>query len=347
MLAKKAHSFNLMAGNARSRDWIFTLNNPEHEHKAFIDAVLDKGGQSVQFIVFQKEEGEQKTPHFQGYVRFTNARYFNAVRQWFPWHVEPRRGSKAAALAYATKEETRIAGPWYWPSQSYVQEQCVDNQGRRSDLEHLVSLARAGATRTELLDAHPGSYVRYAHRIHAVVGEAAPFVFHDHRPCAVLFGTSGAGKSHWMFEPAMRGEPFYLKDTTKWWDGYQNEPTVLLDEFTSDAGVSSRLFLKWTDKWPFRGQVKGTYTKLCYKSIIITSNEDPRNWYHGSAQYDAIQRRIDVIIEFEGAYPNTTITVHKGDPATFPWLSALAAVIAAQDAPDSEPDAPAESDDDE
>jgi len=62
----------------------------------------------------------------------------------------------------------------------------------------------------------------------------------------------------------------YIKDQSKWWDGYTGQQTVILDDLDSDC-LSHHLKI-WLDKYPCFGEFKGGKTALQHTKFIITSN---------------------------------------------------------------------------
>lgn len=64
----------------------------------------------------------------------------------------------------------------------------------------------------------------------------------------------------------------YIKAQNKWWDGYQGEEAVLIDDFDKQ-GVCLAHYLKiWSDKWKCTGEIKGATIPLNFKRLYITSN---------------------------------------------------------------------------
>lgn len=300
---------------SRGRSYVFTWNNPTLLPPLFIDRLLEKADGSLDCIIFQEEKGELGTPHYQGMLEFRNPRYFNAIKDWVPWHLERRKGTKYQAFSYCTKEESRIAGPYYWPSEAYCTEATKDKQGKRTDLEDLLKLRREGASEEKMLDAHPGSYVRYRNSIEAAVQRVERPVAADGVRVIVLWGDSGSGKSHDAFRPYLAGQDAYLKDSTHWWDGYAGQKVIILDEFY-DSDVPIKKFLVWCDKWPHREQVKGGYVTPGYHTVVLTSNQDPVTWYPNSPSYHAVQRRITDVVHYTGQHPLSNRRVVLGDPSS-------------------------------
>lgn len=82
---------------------------------------------------------------------------------------------------------------------------------------------------------------------------------------------------------------------TKFWDGYQSEANVVMDEFRGGIDISH--LLRWLDRYPVRVEIKGSSRPLLATTIWITSNLDPRRWYPEIDQetLDALLRRLNII----------------------------------------------------
>ena len=80
-------------------------------------------------LVYQLERGESGTHHYQGYCEFVRRVSPSTAKQSIGQncHVERRRGTRAQAIAYAQKEDTRIDGPWTFGN-------LESTQGKRSDI---------------------------------------------------------------------------------------------------------------------------------------------------------------------------------------------------------------------
>lgn len=92
----------------RGRHWVFTWNNPNLTHLEFMET-LDK---RFEKYIFQLEEGENGTKHFQGYVFCKNAASFTACKKINNEAHWEKCNSPKHAIAYCQKIKTRIEGPW-------------------------------------------------------------------------------------------------------------------------------------------------------------------------------------------------------------------------------------------
>lgn len=79
-----------------------------------------------------------------------------------------------------------------------------------------------------------------------------------------LCGTPGLWKSFFAQEFCdIRGLSYYVKPTSKWWDGYQDEDVVISEDIDhSAAKFLSHLIKIWCDEGPFRGETKGGYVHI-------------------------------------------------------------------------------------
>ena len=68
----------------------------------------------MDYLVYQLEEcPETRRTHYQGYAEFSQQMTLKKLQEWLPSvHFEKRFGNQAQAIAYCTKEDTRVDGPW-------------------------------------------------------------------------------------------------------------------------------------------------------------------------------------------------------------------------------------------
>lgn len=114
------------------------------------------------------------------------------------------------------------------------------------------------------------------------------------RSVTVFWGPTGTGKTRRAWE--LGGMDAYPKvPNTKFWDGYQGQKVVIIDEFRGDISISN--LLRWFDRYPVLVEIKGSSTILCAETVYITSNLSPREWYRDldEATVDALLRRLDII----------------------------------------------------
>lgn len=268
---------------------VFTLNNPV--------APLVFNDDKMQYLVYQKEEGQEGTPHFQGYCEFKKRLVMNAVKELLGGdgvHIEARRGTQEQAIAYSTKEDTRVDGPWTFgePKQ----------QGRRVDLEGFAADVKAGKRKRDLYEDNVGIIARYPK-------------FYDqltmmHRPVrttelsvTLLYGDTGLGKTRTVMDRYGADDDFFiapLNNGTMWYDTYDGHTKVLLDDF---AGKMSHLpltsLLRLLDRYPVLVPTKGGHTWWLPNEVYVTTNILPKDWYSWEGRgehYKALARRFSRVV---------------------------------------------------
>ena len=96
----------------------------------------------------------------------------------------------------------------------------------------------------------------------------------------IIYGPTGTGKTHWAYEhyPDLFRVP-YPKGSGTYWDDYQGEETVLVDEMYGHYFAWGFL-LQMCDKYAFSVPVHGGKGhQFISKRVIFTSNVHPKFWY--------------------------------------------------------------------
>lgn len=104
------------------------------------------------------------------------------------------------------------------------------------------------------------------------------------------YGVTGAGKSH-----AVRTKypAAFIKSNNMWWDGYQGEPVVIIEDLGPKIIAPDKMKL-WADKYPFKAEVKGAHMYIRPEKIVVTSNYRIGEIWEDPADYVAIIRRFEV-----------------------------------------------------
>lgn len=163
--------------------------------------------------------------------------------------------------------------------------------GRKSsnDWERIWDSAKRGATEDIPADVR----VRYYGAIKRIAQDHLKPLGIE-RICHVYWGRTGTGKSRRAWDEA--GIDSFPKDPrTKFWDGYQGQRNVVIDEFRGSIDISH--LLRWLDRYPVIVEVKGSSVVLKAEEIWITSNIHPSEWYTDLDEETkaALLRRINII----------------------------------------------------
>lgn len=265
---------------SRSRAWCFTLNNYEEADYAAI-ALL-----GAQYTVYGKEMGELFTPHLQGYVYFKSQRTLSSLKKKLPRaHWEVRRGSHVQASEYCKKDGDFVEygdEPEKNGGDKVEERMAKNKRLKTADLEELVD-----GGEINILDV---KRLKQARDILANCG--APYVADGVRG-VWIYGPPGTGKTH--YARSAYGDGFFVKAQNKWFDGYQGESVIVLDDLDKGGSCLGHYLKIWADKWSCTGEVKGGTVPLRHEKFIITSNYLPSDlWSDDDEMLRAIERRFEV-----------------------------------------------------
>lgn len=89
----------------------------------------------------------------------------------------------------------------------------------------------------------------------------------------------------------------YMKLSNKWWDGYQGQGAVIMDDLDPKRAEPLTQHLKhWADPWgKMPGEIKGGQVPLVYDVFIVTSQYHPGDIWKDPASFDAIMRRFEIV----------------------------------------------------
>jgi len=287
---------------------MFTINNPVAK------TLPDRFTNNSVFSIFQLEKGDAGTPHLQGYlVLKPNPKNKNGYTlKWLkdnvcPFtHWEPRRGTHEQAVAYCSKEATRVEGPWThgeWIENDPAVKAKAGSKGGAVNGSKILAIKRKiddGVDESELYEQHFGEMLRYAKAFDRYKMVKKEKFRKWQTKAFVFYGPSGTGKSMAAAETAeanFGSDVYHLQLTGSdriWWDGYTGQKCVIIDEFYGQIKISYLLNL--LDRYPMQVETKGSYVPFLAEVIFITSNEHPRMWYgKGSAPGEPSKIPVDVL----------------------------------------------------
>jgi len=263
----------------RFRNIVFTLNNyTDDEYNNLLNH------KEFKYVIIGKEIGEKGTPHLQGYAELNRQLDLNKVKEINArMHFERRRGSQKQAIEYCKKDNVYECKGMY-----RVQGQRVDLQKVREDIKNGISMSSILEG-----DIPTSSELRVIDRMFSYL---SPKKRISKPEVHWYYGSTGTGKSRTAMSVS---EDYYVKDSTKWWDGYDNQDTVIIDDFRA-KNMKFNDLLRLLDWMPYRLEIKGGTRWLHSRRIIITTPRHPRATYSRIGEdINQLLRRIDVLRDFD------------------------------------------------
>jgi len=272
--------------SGRSRTWCFTLNNYDH---SAISAIGNKI-EHVYCVMGEEIAPSTSTRHLQGYMAFKSTRTFTQVVKIFKKlgyapHIEIARGDSESNLAYCSKDGKFVE----------FGVRPVTALGKGVMERKRWESARVAAQKGEFEKIDARIYVNNYRNLKAIHHDALAAMKAPHLDSLENewhWGGTGLGKSYTVRN---KWPDAYIKALNKWWDNYEGEDTVIIEEFEPSHAAKFGSMLKvWSDHYPFRAEVKGSNLLIRPRRIIITSNYSLKQCFEDAVGFEPLNRRFKV-----------------------------------------------------
>lgn len=262
-----------------ARTWLITRNNPEIPAQDYLKDLYEKTG--AIFVAGQLERGEEGTPHIQAYMNFKQAVRITKITKYDKKIHAEKVKIDNGAHKYCMKEETRVEGPWEYGTKPV-------QRNNKEDWEEVRKMAKEG----RLEDIPADIYIKHYGNLTRIMKDNMKVQDSDHLRGIWIHGAPGTGKSRWARE---QGLPFYPKLCNKWWDGYQGQELVIMDDIGRDHKCLGQQLKIWTDRYGCILETKGGAITDKYKWFIVTSQYTIEDiWTDDSETVAALLRRFQV-----------------------------------------------------
>lgn len=268
---------------ARSRNFCFTLNNYLETDEDILKNLQISG--RAKYLLYGKETAPSTgTKHLQGFVVFPSLKNLPAVVAELPRgaHVEVCRGNVQDNVKYCKK------------GGDFVEMGAAPADKRKETMEEWA-LAKKQAEEGKFDDIRPDFYCRYLHNWEMIRQRKLQKQKLEWLPAVCgewWWGVSGAGKS-WKARAENPGA--FIHTRTHWWNGYDGQDVVIMDEMTPDFARMMRCHLcEWADIYPFNAEIKNSMQFIRPKKVIVISNFSPEECFPLAKDLEAIRRRYKV-----------------------------------------------------
>lgn len=272
----------------------FTINNYTDKDIEWLEQT-----DIFKYVCFGKEVAPTTlTPHLQGYFEFPNGNRKSREacsafleRNGCPCHphIKIANGTGAQNVTYCSKDGT------FWEKGERPK-----GQGKRSDIDAATDILSNGGSLQEVAVSLPSVFVKF----HRGLREYQ-LITQKRRNWKTevywLWGPTGSGKSRWAWETYP--DAYMKQSTTKWWCGYVDQDTCIIDDFRPSKELPFNFVLNLFDRYPLLLETKGGQVQCLFKTIIVTCPFSPDqllthlDWV-GVEQGNQLKRRIDHVIQF-------------------------------------------------
>lgn len=238
-----------------SRNYICTRNNPDVSTEEYLQKFFDVS--KAQYICGQLEKGAEGTPHIQFFVNFKNSEKIARLTKTDPRGHYEKVIINNGADNYCMKEDTRLEGPFEFGIKPVKRNSKVD-------WEEVKQKAKEGR-----LDEIPADiYVKHYGNLQKIKKDSMITTDKDHLRGVWIWGRSGIGKSRKAREDYPN---HYPKLCNKWWDGYQGQKHVIMDDIGMDHKCLGQQLKIWTDRYGCILETKGGALVDEYEWFVVTS----------------------------------------------------------------------------
>jgi len=266
------------------KNWLFTIPNYTEEDEP-------KNLDMFTYLVLGREVGEGGLKHLQGFCVLQEPLKFAAMQMLFPrWrNIQNPRCSEETNAAYCKKgeqshdewEKFKLKGPNYGKNADVFEHgECPAYRKKGSEngakkggeatkrkWDDAWELAKKGEIESIDSKIRLNNY-RTIRQVQKDYQERMPDL---EKVCGVwYYGPPNTGKSHLARD--LPDCTWYDKPCNKWWDGYQGEDVVIIDDFDKNHKVLGHHLKRWTDRYSFPAEMKGSTLQIRPKKIIVTSN---------------------------------------------------------------------------
>mgnify|MGYP003376166339 CR=1 FL=1 len=253
------------------------------------------------WVIGQEIAPSTGTPHWHGFIWFHNVvriSTLKAILEGVP--ADLRIGDeKAHAMAAYCKKDGKFE-EWGCPPVDYKRKAEVSASGgeaTKAKYRKLDQMAMDGKFK-EIREEYPSEWLRMHKTLRAIRMESfnTKEILDGELEHEWLHGESGDGKS----SLARRANPeHYTKDvdhdSERWWDMYEGEPVILIEDLSPYNIKMTDSLKKWSDRYPFKAQVKGAYMQIRPKKIVVTSQYTIDEIWQDEKTREALHRRFKEI----------------------------------------------------
>lgn len=248
------------------------------------DVVLKELVEKTAWFVLGCEVGDgDGRRHLQVCFSFKNQRTCSQVLKNARMHLEVMKGQPSAARKYCLKERHNRSFEWGEPvedtSSQRKKASAKGGEATKKMYAWVMDKVVKGDYQS-VMHEHPSVYLshckNFATARQLLIPEGKDLPAGEKVKAYFAYGAPGSGKSLWVrkIAEALGYDRTYTKTPeTTWWQGYNGEDCVIVDDLAPNHVKGQQWELKkWAEPYAFPMQMKGGGMTIRPKCILITSN---------------------------------------------------------------------------
>jgi hypothetical protein len=266
----------------------------------------------IVYAIWQVEQAPStRRLHCQAYLRYSCQVPLSTVINYFKdrAHVELSEGNEEQNIAYCSKDESRVLGPFEIGEKA--------KPGKRKDIDVVRDMVKAGKGMRDIV------MVASSYQGMKCAELMQKYMERGRDPATPpeirwYYGSTGSGKTRSALEEFP--DAWVSNRNGQWFDGYDAHEVVVFDDFRKDF-CEFHVLLRLLDRYPYRVAIKGGFRQFVARVVIITCPWAPDVLYSNRAQEDIGQllRRITVPPKLFGSVvPAPSFSVVNGNSASAP-----------------------------
>lgn len=274
----------------RGRFWVMTSYGSYDDVCATLRILVDQ--KKLRYAIVGREICPTTSrAHLQCYLHMVSTTRWSALSAKFPraW-IQLARGNVEQNQRYCRKQDTEATEFGKAPTPT------GQSGGRANKQRWEDAKALALADRVEEI---PGDiYIPYYNGLNAIARDhqIAPADLPPLREFQVgywYYGPSGSGKTY----AAIHEFPGAYRKiaANKWWDGYNGEENVIIDDLDQKHDYLGFYLKIWADRYAFQVEMKGKSRLVRPKKVIVTSNWHIKEIWQDSQTVEPLLRRFKVV----------------------------------------------------
>jgi len=251
------------------RNWFLTINysmmHPPGKNE--LHAHIVKNFNNIKYLLFKLDSGANQTFHYHILICLKNPVHIKKIHEVFPRaHIRVAKGNIQPIINYIYKNQNDYLHTLHESGTRL-------KQGKRSDLEEVLSALEDGNDLTAIRKVFPKVYMKYRANIHRIHHEILNEKYADKRipkEVTYIYGSTGSGKTRYVLDKYGDENVYRITDYKNPFDQYIGQEIIIFEEFRSSEKIEK--MLNYLDLYPLHLPARYNNIIARYSKVYIISN---------------------------------------------------------------------------